>query len=285
MIRAMILYYVEQLGSLDTLESYLENIPQARRACGYGRHSPSRSTFTRFLQHLGSELLEELFQELVKLLFEKGMVTGRHLAIDSTHINAWSERKSKDKKHQDFKLAKNCQFARLGKTPKGFDICYRVHIATVTKSEIPIAIEIFPGNIHDRRAFEVIFERALQRFPEPLVISGDKGFSSGKNRQLVDDAQAMCIIRPTKTDLMGNSMEFFLPKELNEEKYWKLYTKRLAVERTFGRTKGYFRLGRPRVINEQPVRQHVFLSFICHQLMALVSANLGLKQVKYSLFS
>ncbi|MCH8905982.1 MAG: transposase [Candidatus Heimdallarchaeota archaeon] len=80
-------------------------------------------------------------------------------------------------------------------------------------------------------------------------------------------------------------MEFFLPEKLIETKYWNIYTRRLAIERTFSRGKGFFRLGRPRVVEEDPVRQHVFLSFVCHQLMVLVSANIELKQIKYGLFS
>ncbi|MCH8905482.1 MAG: transposase [Candidatus Heimdallarchaeota archaeon] len=285
MMSAILYYYIAQLGSLDTLEGELHHDLAVREACGFEDFTPSKTTLSLFMQRLGAGPVKELFDELVKLMQEEGLVTGRHLAIDSTHVNAWSDRKSTDKKDPEFKIAKNCDFARLGRTPKGFDICYRVQTATVTNSEIPIAIEILPGNTNDKKAFEGIFEKALEVIFNPLVVSADKGYSSGKNRQLVDDVGAMCIIRPTKTDLKGHPMEFFLPEELIEEKYWKLYTRRLAVERTYSRTKGFSRLGQPRVVNEEPVRQHVFLSFVCHLLMVLVSAEMGLKQTKYSLFS
>ena len=285
MTRAIILYYIKKMGSLDALVGHLSNNRQARRACGFGTLTPSRSTFSRFLRFLGSKPLERLFYDLVKILQDKGMVTGRHLAIDSTHVKAWSKRKSKDLKDPEYKYAKNCNFARLGRTPKGFDIIYRVQVTTVTKSEIPIAVKVLPGNTHDRKAFEVILRRTLRHVSKPpLVISADKGYSSGKNRKLVQAAGAACLIRPGKTDLKNKDLQTFVPKGMSEKNYWKLYWRRNAVERTFGRVKGHCMLYRPRVVDKEPVKQHVFLSFICHQLLILASEALGLKKTCFSLF-
>ena len=186
--------------------------------------------------------------------------------------------------HPDYKIAKNCNFARLGMTPKGFMPCYRVHVATVTKSEIPVAIKIFPGNIHDRKAFQLILRRALRHVSKPLVVSADKGYSSGKNRDLIQAAGAACVIRPPKPDVLKRGMNYFIPKGMSEKTYWKVYWRRNAVERTFGQTKGHCGLERPRVVNEAPVKQHVFLSFITHQLLILASAALGLSKTCFSLF-
>jgi hypothetical protein len=233
---------------------------------------------------LGSKPFEQLFYDLVKHLQDQGMVTGRHLAIDSTHIRAWSKRKSKDKNDPDYKLAKNCNFARLGMTPKGFMPGYRVHVVTVTKSEIPVAIKIFPGNIHDRKAFQLIFRRAIRDVSNPIVISADKGYSSGKNRELVQAAGAACVIRPGKTDTMVKGLTPFLPQGMSEKTYWQLYWRRNAVERTFGQAKGHCALKRPRVVDREPIKQHVFPSFICHHLLTLASAALGLTKTRFSLF-
>lgn len=283
--RAMVLYYVKQMGSLDALEGYLRNSRQARRACGFEKNAPSRSTLSRFLRFLGSKPFETLFYDLVTILQEKGMVTGRHLAIDSTHVKAWSKRGSKDPDHPEYKYGKNCSFARLGRTPKGFDIIYRVQVTTVTKSEIPIAVKIIPGNTHDRKAFEVILRRALKYASKPpLIISADKGYSSGKNRELIQAAGAACVIRPGKPDLKTKSLQSFVPEGMSEKTYWKLYWRRNAVERTFGRVKGHCMLYRPRVVEKDPVKQHVFLSFVCHQLLIMASKALGLKNTSFSLF-
>ncbi|OLS23377.1 MAG: hypothetical protein HeimC2_26880 [Candidatus Heimdallarchaeota archaeon LC_2] len=72
MVRGVILFYIKRLGSLDALVSYLKNNSRARRACGFGRHSPSRSTFPRFLRFLGPKPFESLFYDLVKVLQDQG---------------------------------------------------------------------------------------------------------------------------------------------------------------------------------------------------------------------
>ena len=130
-------------------------------------------------------------------------------------------------------------------TPKGFMPCYRVHAATVTRSEIPIAIEIFPGNINDKKAFPFIFRRALEHVSKPLAVSADKGYSSGENRKLIQAAGAACIIRPSKIDLKKKPLDHFIPAGMSEKTYWKVYWRRNAAERTFGQTKGHCGLKRP----------------------------------------
>ena len=285
MVRGVILYYIKRMGSLDELVSYLKHNPRARRACGFGKDFPSRSTFSRFMRYLGPKPFENLFYQIVDYMQQQGMVAGRHLAIDSTHVKAWSKRKSKDKKHPDFKIARNCNYARLGMTPKGFMPCYRVHVATVTKSGVPIAIKIFPGNMNDKKAFELILRCSLRHVSKPpLAVSADKGYSSGKNRTLVQAAGAACIIRPGKPDLKGNPLDHFLPEGMSEKTYWKVYWRRNAVERTFAYGKGYCGLKRPRVVDERPVKQHVYLSFVIHQLLVIASAALGLSKTCFSLF-
>ena len=117
-----------------------------------------------------------------------------------------------------------------------------------------------------------------------MAVSADKGYSSGKNRDLIKAAGAACIIRPGKPDLKKKGMKPFLPLGMSEKTYWKLYWKRNAVERTFGQTKGHCGLERPRVVDKEPVKQHVFLSFITHQLLILASAALGLSKTCFSLF-
>jgi len=284
MIKAIFVYYLKQLRSLDHLAMHLKEFGDVRRALIFGRHSPSKSTFSRFMKHLGSQPLEELFHELVKILQEQGFLKGSHLAIDSTHVQAWSQRKSEDKTKPEFKEGKNCEFARVGMTPKGFMLCYRVHVATLTRSEIPVAIHIVPGNRHDRAMFEEILGKAVDQIPDPLAVSADKGYSSGKNRDLIQAAGAACIIRPTKTDPKKTALHEFVPEGMSEKTYWIVYWRRNAVERTFARTKGQLNLSRPRVVQEDPIKQHVFLSFILHQLLVFASAGIGLAKTSFSTF-
>lgn len=205
-------------------------------------------------------------------------MTGRHLAFDSTHIKAWSQRKGKKK--PEYLLGKNCDFARAGKTPNGYQLGYRVHVATLTRSMVPVAVKIFSGNVHDRKAFQVVLRRALKHIKKPLVVSGDKGFSSQKNRGLTHEIGAMSVIPYPKNET---------PKVPNpgiaygNTRFWKFYQKRVAVERVFGYAKQHFRLYQPRVVDRDPVRQHVFIVFCCFFLTILASQ--GLKNYSFSRFS
>lgn len=286
LVLAIILYYIKQMSSLEALVCHLKYTPSAFESCGFEEDEgvPSRSTFSRFMRFIGPDPFETFFYQLVEYLQDEGKVRGRHLAIDSTHVSAWSSRKSKDKKDPLFKVAKNCDFARLGMTPKGFGVCYRVQTATVTKDEIPVAVQVLPGNTHDRKAFQGILEKSLEIIPKPLAVSADKGYSSGKNRKQVQEAGASCIIRPTKTDLMRKSIVDFLPLNMSEETYWKVYWRRNAVERTFAFAKGYCGLDSPRVVNEDPVKQHVFISFCILLLIKIACDEMGLEKTKYSIF-
>ena len=91
-------------------------------------------------------------------------------------------------------------------------------------------------------------------------------------------------MKPTISDSILNQLEYFIPDKMSEDTYWKVYWRRNAVERTFARVKGQLNLERPRVVNEDPIKQHVFLSFVCHLLLAFASAALGLKKTSFSTF-
>ena len=284
LMKSIIIYQIKDMSSLDALVAHFVDNAGARKTVGLGKNVPSKSTFSRFIRFLGPQPFENLFRELLEILKKKGLVKGRHIAIDSTHIKAWSQRKSKDKKSPLFKFAKNCTFARLGMTPKGFMLCYRVQTATLTKSGIPVAVKVFPGNTNDKKAFEVIFRSALKQVPSPLAVSADKGYSSAKNRRLIEEAGAASIIRPPKSEVEKKGMEPFLPKGMSEKTFWVVYPRRNTVELTFAQTKQHCGLRRPRVTEKDPIKQHVFLSFVIHQLLTLASAALGLTKTCFSKF-
>lgn len=95
--RAFMLYYLREMKSLDDLSSYLTHNHKARKLCGFGSHSPSRSTFSRFRRTVGSAYFESLFSSLLKILKEKGLLQGRILAVDSSFFKARSTRKGEVK--------------------------------------------------------------------------------------------------------------------------------------------------------------------------------------------
>jgi hypothetical protein len=73
LIRAIILYYLKQLPSLDALVAFLKDNRKAAAACGFDIHIPSRATFSRFLNTAGDQPFEDLFYGLLKNLQSKGI--------------------------------------------------------------------------------------------------------------------------------------------------------------------------------------------------------------------
>lgn len=284
MIYAILIYHIKAMGSLDELSAHLTADDNARRICGFGDFAPSRSTFSRFMHFLGPQPLHDLFSQLVGHLQAEDLVKGHHIAVDSTFVVAWSSRESKDKNTPEYKLAKNCDFARLGKSPEGFEIGYRVHTATVTKSEIPLVALVLLGNVNDKKAFAMVFKAALKVLPSIKAVSADKGYSSKKNRDLIEATGVASFIRPSKTELKKKTIHDFIPGDLSEYTFWRVYWKRNAVERTFGYLKRFCNMRRPRVTNEDPIKQHMYLSFCCLLLLVIASKNMGLKQTKFSMF-
>lgn len=167
MTKAFFLYYLRQMRSLDDLSSFLTHNPGARRQCGFERYAPSRSALSRVRRTVGSVHFEGLYAALLKILQDKGLLQGRILAIDSTFVKARSTRKGEVK--PDFLLGKSCDFAKVGRTRQGFQLGYKLQLGVMTRHEIPVAAEIFPGNHSDYHGIEPVIKR-IQPFVNPAII-------------------------------------------------------------------------------------------------------------------
>lgn len=120
MTKAFILYYLKEMDSLDDLECYLKHNKGARRVCNFQEFSPSRATLSRFRRTVGSEFFESLYTSLLKICKDKGLLLGRITAVDSTFIEARSDRKGEEK--PELLEGKSCEFARVGRTHE-FTMC------------------------------------------------------------------------------------------------------------------------------------------------------------------
>ena len=101
---------------------------------------PSEATISRFLKVLSeTDLLGQLHCALVEQAEQLGIIDTDSVAIDSSKVEAYE--KSKPRKYlpldginADWAVKKNTD----GKTIAWFG--YKLHIATDTKSELPIAL-------------------------------------------------------------------------------------------------------------------------------------------------
>jgi len=83
------------------------------RACGFRRPTPSHSLFTPFRHQLGADTYLRVFNQLVQTLLETGTLIGKVIAVDSTHIEAYSGRV------MDNKMGRSDPDARVGHAQDG----------------------------------------------------------------------------------------------------------------------------------------------------------------------
>lgn len=121
MLRAQLLKYLLRIPSDRRLSLRLRNDRKAAKICGFGKRTPCHSLFTHYRHRLGEETYLQAFNQRLRSLIESGVVKGEVLAIDSTHLQAYSQRS------RDNRTGRSDPDARVGRGKRGFILGYRVH--------------------------------------------------------------------------------------------------------------------------------------------------------------
>ena len=108
MLKAQLAKHLLRIISDRRLALRLRNDRKLARACGFRKHTPSHGLFTHFRHRLGEETYRRVFDTLVGILIESGTVIGKVVAVDSTHLKAYSGRA------MDNKTGRSDQDARVG---------------------------------------------------------------------------------------------------------------------------------------------------------------------------
>ena len=155
MLQAQLTKHLLRIISDRRLALRLRNDRKIARACGFRRHTPSHGLFTHFRHRLGELVYKRIFNQLTILLLESGTIIGKTIAVDSTHLKAYSGRA------MDNRTGRSDGDARVGRGRRGFILGYRVHTACCVDSELPIAYNVAPCNENDKLHFEPLLERVL----------------------------------------------------------------------------------------------------------------------------
>ena len=121
MLKAQLAKHLLRLISDRRLALRLRNDRKVARACGFRRQTPSHGLFTQFQHRLGEETYIRIFNRLIMKLIESGTLIGKVVAVDSTHIKAYSGRAI------DNRVGRSDPEARVGRGRRGFILGYRVH--------------------------------------------------------------------------------------------------------------------------------------------------------------
>jgi transposase len=122
-LKAQILKHLLRIPSDIRLALRLKDDRKAAKACGFKKHTPSHGLFTHFRSRLREKNYHLVFENLLEKLLDSGAVKGEVVAVDSTHVHAYSQR------NLDNRTGKSDPEARVGRGRRGFILGYRVHTA------------------------------------------------------------------------------------------------------------------------------------------------------------
>jgi len=269
MFKAQLLKHLLQIPSDRRLAIRLKRDRRLARACGFRRRrTPSHGLFTQFRNRLGEETYQQIFNELTKMLIESGSMIGKVVAVDSTHIEAYSGRA------MDNVSGRSDPDARVGRGRRGFILGYRVHTVCCADSELPIAFRVAPCNDNDKLYFEPLLERAHRLGVGFRTVVADSQYSSENVRSAAEWLGAEPIIpvrrdsRARRTLKVGRD---FVAK--GSKRVVRLFRKRWGIERMFGRAKNWLMLDGLRVRGLSEVVIHVSLSLISMLVVAVTAVR------------
>jgi len=271
MLKAQLLKHFLQIPSDRRLAIRLKRDRRLARACGFKRRrTPSHGLFTQFRQRLSEETYQRIFNQLIRRLIESGAMIGKVVAVDSTHIEAYSGRAV------DNVSGRSDPDARVGRGRRSFILGYRVHTVCCADSELPIAFTVAPCNDNDKLYFEPLLERTLRLGVGPRVVVADSQYSSENVRNAAEWLGVEPIIPVRRDSKVRRALRVgrdFVAK--GSKRVVKLFRKRWSIERLFGRAKSWLMLGDLRVRGLAEVVIHVSLSLISMLAVAVTAVRLG----------
>jgi len=270
MLKAQLAKHLLNIISDRRLALRLKHNRKVARACGFRRRTPSHGLFTQFRHRLGEATYLQIFNQLTRLLIESGTLIGKVVAVDSTHIEAYSGRA------MDNRIGRSDPEARVGRGRRGFILGYRVHTVCCADSELPLAYTVAPCNENDKVYFEPLLERVHRLGVRFKAVLADAQYNSVNVRNAAEWLGAEPIIPVRRDSLMKKALRVgrdFVAR--GSKRILGLFRKRWSVERLFGRAKEWLLLDGLRVRGLAQVSIHVSLSLISMLAVALSAVRLG----------
>jgi IS5 family transposase len=195
LMRALLVAPFEGISTFTALHRRLCSDIRFRYQCGFrlDQRVPSVSTFSRIFSRLTEKgLLEKLFFDLVQQCREKGIINGKHVAIDSSAIDAYEKKKPKAR-CMDGHASWGAKLDSFGNKITWFG--YKIHLAVDTESELPIAVHVTPAHVNDGDVAPLLMQDVVltKKFNVNHFIM-DAGYDQLKNYETAKGFKAQAII-------------------------------------------------------------------------------------------
>lgn len=257
-------YYSLGLESVSELLRTLVNNPFLAEACGCVGQVPSQPTLSRFGTKLArpstAQAVKNIMRSLTRTLHATLPDFGKSVAIDGTDIKGWSHGGKKSRKTgqlTDPDAGWSVKTNTEGN--KKYVWGYKVHLLCDTTYELPLAVDISAGNVHDLKKASPLLNQASRAYSgfNPDYVICDAAYSSFElRRQIKRNWGATPIIDPNPRHLRA------IERQPIDEAFKAIYRRRTSVERLNSRLKVSYRLNHVRVRGRFKVRLHAFLSVV-----------------------
>lgn len=214
LIKTAIVKNIKGFEHISQLITFLRDNPAILYLCGLQK-MPSDTTFYDFFTYSGQKLIDQIFQNNVKLLIKHEIVDCKEIIIDSTPMETNSpinNKKSFSAKHYPKNNDTNSHnFFKFGvhtasnsgynKNKTNYYFGCKDHILVDCKYGIPIANITTPANVHDSKVAMPLFHESnlyidFQKHSKFLI--ADKGYDDSA---IYDDLKAffdIMLIAPIK---------------------------------------------------------------------------------------
>ena len=177
--------------------------------CGERKHLvPPARVFTGFLNKLKNckQEIEEIYEELVKYMYENLEGFGEDCAIDGKYLDSYAnpfrENKCKDNR-AEHEATNSCKTYHMkdGTSKKEWHYGFRAHIICDVKYGLPIKSKLTPANNSEQTELDNILEEMKNNEKEKYKLDkmknlmGDAGYDNGKrNKKLKEEYNINAII-------------------------------------------------------------------------------------------
>jgi len=237
-----------RIESYRDYQAFLERDKFWRRTLGF-KETPDIGSFTHFLQRIGTDTLEQLYQSVVQQLINEGFLNLHFIAQDGSLLEG-----NLDDKQAGW---------GWDHIEEKYVYGYKIHVTIDVNTELPITFSITKANVHDSKEFHRLYSNTKTlktRFPTRFF-TGDKAFDTIVIRKALLKDEVQPIIKPSKIRIKPYFPEWFLEK----------YKKRVAVERFFSRLKEYLDLKKQRIYGKENVILYTY--FICIGMLIIGFIN------------
>ena len=268
MLKAQLLKHLLRIPSDRRLALRLKHDRRTARACGFKKQTPSHGLFTHFRHRLGQDTYNRIFNQLLQRLLEDGAVKGDVIAVDSTHVDAYSQRS------KDNRTGRSDPEARVGRGRRGFILGYRVHTACCAESEMPLAFTVAPCNENDKAYFKPLLERVHTLGIGFKAVLADAQYNSAKVRDTARGFGAEPVIPVRRDSKVKDALKVgrdFVTR--GAQRLVELFKGRWSVERLFSRAKEWLLLGCLKLRGLEQVAIHACLSFTAMLAVALAAVR------------